>query len=257
MVGGSGPDVIRMAGTYPSASGGPGDDSDRGQPGTGRNLRRRRQRHAARRRGQGSDLGRRGRRPHRGWTTGTTTCAGTSEGLGSDPDPDGDDVIIGGAGNDKLSAGAGDDVLDGGAGRDSLVAGDGQDTLRAIDGEPDTLDCGDHDTAILDRFDGSAYARTSTAPAPADWSGSRWSGSARPRGASRSGAPGHAPASATCTCTPRAGSRTADRRAADLPGPGLRARAGRRARERQHAQARDRRPPPHAPGGERVHYINA
>jgi Ca2+-binding RTX toxin-like protein len=42
---------------------------------------------------------------------------------------DGDDVLIGGAGNDQLSGGAGDDVLIGGPGQDVLDGGTGDNVL--------------------------------------------------------------------------------------------------------------------------------
>ena len=42
---------------------------------------------------------------------------------------DGDDVLIGGAGNDTLNGGAGDDVLIGGPGQDVLDGGPGDNIL--------------------------------------------------------------------------------------------------------------------------------
>jgi len=42
---------------------------------------------------------------------------------------DGDDVLIGSAGNDTLTGGAGDDVLIGGPGLDNLDGGTGDDIL--------------------------------------------------------------------------------------------------------------------------------
>ena len=42
---------------------------------------------------------------------------------------DGDDVLIGSAGNDTLNGGAGDDVLIGGGGQDILDGGPGNNTV--------------------------------------------------------------------------------------------------------------------------------
>ena len=49
---------------------------------------------------------------------------------------DGDDVLIGGAGNDTLTGGAGDDVLIGGRGQDILDGGPGNNIVIQSHGRP-------------------------------------------------------------------------------------------------------------------------
>ena len=60
---------------------------------------------------------------------------------------DGDDILDGGTGNDKLEGGDGDDILPAGDGNDNLIAGDGDDLLVAGEGN-DKLDAGDGDDIL-------------------------------------------------------------------------------------------------------------
>jgi len=73
---------------------------------------------------------------------------------------DGDDTLIGAAGDDTLDGGDGDDRANGGAGDDMLDGGAGDDKIQGADGD-DTLDGGDGDDVLLgqdgnDTIDGGA-----------------------------------------------------------------------------------------------------
>lgn len=61
-----------------------------------------------------------------------------------------DDILIGGLGDDWLRGNEGNDTLIGGGGSDLLEGGDGADTLDGGPGADRLLDCGGHDTFIVD-----------------------------------------------------------------------------------------------------------
>ena len=69
---------------------------------------------------------------------------------------DGDDVLIGSAGNDTLNGGAGDDILIGGPGLDILDGGTGNNVIiqLAVNAPPSD---GSHAAALLGQFMASSF----------------------------------------------------------------------------------------------------
>jgi Ca2+-binding RTX toxin-like protein len=72
---------------------------------------------------------------------------------------DGDDVLIGSAGNDTLNGGNGDDVLIGGPGQDILDGGNGNNILiqSAVHAPPVGLGIGNANVALLGQFMASSF----------------------------------------------------------------------------------------------------
>jgi len=134
---GSGPDLIRAAGTPTTVYGGAGDDIIDGSP----------------------------ERDYIVGAEGNDTIRGA----------DGDDFVVGDVGNDRLEGVSGDDVLygfhgddvlDGGPGRDELSGHAGADQLLARDGERDEVECQgsngrsslyDGDRATIDTVDADSW----------------------------------------------------------------------------------------------------